>query len=70
MENRIGLFIIGIIGSMCLIIYSINYQDYDLIITAFGINITKWFFAFIIVILSIIFGTITKSALLGKYRLD
>lgn len=67
---RMISLIIGIIGSCFLIVYSFRWEDLGIGVDILGFDISKWFFAFLLVISGIIFSTLIKSALLGKWKLD
>lgn len=68
--QRLILLIVGLFGSCALIIYSLRWEDLGINIDVLGKDISQWFFAGMLVICGIIFSTLLKSALLGKWRLD
>lgn len=68
--KRIALLIIGMGGLIILFIYSFDLSQSEIFVNIFGYNITTYFFAGLLIILGILFSTILKSGLLGKWRLD
>jgi len=68
--KRIAILTFGLIGSMFIIVYSIRWEELGFNTDMIGIDITKWFFAFMLVISGIIFSTLVKSGLLGQWKLD
>lgn len=68
--ERIVLLVIGMGGLIVLFIYSYDFTETDLFINMFGYNITTYFFAGLLIILGLLFSTILKSGLLGKWKLD
>lgn len=67
---RLFLFIIGMAGAIILIIYSIRWEALPISFSAMGNDITIIAFAGILVLASIIFYTLIKSAILGEWKLD
>ena len=70
MEKRIGLILIGLVGSMCLIVYSFSLNSNELGFNFMGYDISVWVFAFLTILLGLIFATMLKSGLIGKWKLD
>lgn len=68
--KRISLIIIGMTGLIILFIYSFDLSQTEIFVNIFGYNITTYFFACMLIILGILFSTVLKSGLLGKWRLD
>ena len=68
--SRIGLFLIGLSIAVFLFIFSFDYETLPFQINAVGYNITTFAFATFVIITGIIAGTLIKSGVLGKYRLD
>lgn len=69
-ENRLALIITGLIGSMVLIVYSLEWVKNDIGFSFLGFDITEWTLAFITVVCGLLFATMLKSGLLGKWKLD
>lgn len=67
---RVLAFMVGMGIAIFLIVYSIRWEDLPIQLTMAGSNVTPWAMAGIIVLFGIVAGTLIKSALLGKWRLD
>jgi len=68
--KRIVLLITGLGGLIILFIYSSDFVNSGIDVNVIGYNVTTYFFAGFIIILGLIFSTLFKSGLLGKWRLD
>ena len=68
--NRIALFFIGLAIAVFIFIFTFDYENLPFEISIIGYNITTVAFVSFIVLTSILSGSLIKSALLGKYRLD
>ena len=68
--KRLSILIFGSIGSMFIIVYSFRWEELGINADMIGFDVTKWFFAFLLVISGIIFSTLIKSGLLGEWKLD
>lgn len=70
LTQRIIVLISGITGLIFLFIYSYKFTESDIFISFFGYNITTYAFAGLIIIVGIMFSSLFKSGLRGKWSLD
>ena len=68
--TRIFYFVFGIIIASALIVYGINWNNPDYNLSMIGFEMNQWISAGIMVLIGILAGTMIKSAILGKNRLD
>ena len=68
--TRIVYFTIGIITASAIIIYGVSWLNPPMDFTAIGTTLNDWITAGLLVMLSLFSGTLIKSAILGRQRLD
>jgi len=67
---RIAVFSTGMALAVFLLLYSFKWAEFPIQVTAAGQNVTDVFMGVMVVLVGILGGTLIKSGLLGKWRLD
>lgn len=68
--QRIVITGIGLTIAVFILLYSFRFTDFPVQVTMIGQNVTAIFMGVIIVLSGIVAGTLIKSGILGKWKLD
>ena len=67
---RLLYFIVGMVLATAIIIYGVTWANPIFDLSVVGVSVNTWITAAFIVLIGIFAGTLIKSAILGKNRLD